>query len=87
MWHASLALHAPISDRPLGITRWKPQDAAKARELAYHALRGVGDMRQEKWEYGEVALHLRRACTAAEIAALPPGTIERRIAMGLGVKP
>lgn len=84
MWHCSIARQPRNGiGGPLPMARWTPRDAAKARELAYLALRGVGDSKQEHWEYGDIALHLRRACTPEEIAGLPAGTVERRIAMGM----
>lgn len=69
---------------PLPPARWTPRDAERARHVAYHALLRVGDSTRERWEYGERALHLRRACTAAEIRGLPAGTLERRASLGMG---
>lgn len=68
---------------PFPIELWLPPDVAAAPLLAHHALQGVGDPTREHWEYGAVALHLRRACTPEEIAALPAGTLARRAARGL----
>jgi hypothetical protein len=85
LFHVSVARQRRTlrGTEPLPIDLWLPPDLALAPEIAYRTLAGVGDPRREHWEFGDVALHLRRACTPEEIAALPAGTLARRAAMGL----
>lgn len=50
--------------------RWSHQRRYMARGLAVSILRGVG-RDEEFWKDGDIALHLRRRLTDAEIAGLP----------------
>lgn len=66
MWHVSIAfLKEP--EGTLAFARWGPSLLARARDVGLHLLLGVGE--GSTWIHrGNIAIHVRRSLTDAEIA-------------------
>lgn len=69
LWHTSVAVHDGAG--PVPLARWPYDREQQIRRVLLYNLRGVGLMTTEKWERGEVAVHLRRRLTDQEITGLP----------------
>lgn len=70
LWHASIAVHAPLNGKPVQRLYWVPWTVGLARAALETALVGVGDHTQPVWETGLLAEHLRIPMTADEAAGL-----------------
>lgn len=66
LWHASVAIHSPLTRRPKLLSSWTDEDRSKAERYALMALRGVGVEDRTIAEPGGVALHYRRETTDRE---------------------
>lgn len=67
MWHVSVSLQPTLPVR-----EWSPEQRMAAEGKCLDMLAGVGDVDAYHWQQGTLALHYRRAMTAAEALALPP---------------
>jgi hypothetical protein len=56
---------------------WSEVTRAKVKQRCEDLIRGVGVAGSEVWEWGEVALHVRRLVTSSEMAVVGPATDER----------
>jgi hypothetical protein len=79
LWHVSVAYRSRLRGlKPIPLAAWPPGVRARAQTVAREMLVGAGDTLREVWEDGDVAIHLRRAMTVAEVRGLAPEIRARR---------
>jgi hypothetical protein len=66
LWHASVALWSPLTNRPKYVSSWTDHDKAKAHSYAMQTLRGVGIDDRTISDPLEIAMHYRRETTQQE---------------------
>ncbi len=66
LWHVSVAIWSPLTQRPKVVSSWTDDEKAKAERYAVGALDGAGVVDRTVFELGATAMHWRRETTGRE---------------------